>query len=220
MLQLPPTNAFADLTKYNQQYLCYIKDNYTNINYFQLRSTSADLDQATQALSKAFERDSLYTRCATELAYYYLRAKGIQVLGYRPPPKQNVSTAELMRIASRFFYAHSVNQAPDSIGFHVCVGMNGYQHNPQLLTNPLVEAFCFMALFQNLHNPDYTYWLYFTQQVKRLRSKYRVETDPIQRIEAARQEMYSLMATNEELRRALLSEYAHKAGMLNFVFID
>jgi hypothetical protein len=220
VVELPASNVFSDLTKNNEQYLFYIKDNYSNIDYPVLRSSSTDLTQANQKLQLAFKQDSLYNQCATELAHYYLLTKGVRIPDYTPPRKRKVSTAELMQVAARFFYAHTVNEAPDSIGFHVCVGMNGYQHNQQLLTNPLVEAFCFMALFQNLHNPEYGYWAYFTQQVKRIRTKYRVGDNRVQRIETARQEMYGLMGANLELKRALLAEYARKEAMLNFVLID
>lgn len=217
VVKLPPNHAFADLAKNNTQYTAYIKTNYSTTDFIKIRSSNADMKQVNTMFHQALEQDSLYNRYALEMAYYYLRAKGIQVVNYTPVLKQTVSKAEMMKIASRFFYAHSVEEAPDSIGFHVCVGMNGYEHNRQLLTNPLLEAFCFMALFQNLHSPNYQYWSFFKQQVKRIRDKYRTMLDPVQRIEEDRREMYKLMQNDKELERALLTEYSRKRSMLNFV---
>lgn len=219
-VELPPDNIFASLLKDNIQYVTYVRTNYSITEHTNSRASDSDLKQATIALQQALRHDTLYNRCATEMAYYYLSSKGVRVAGYRPSPKQTVSKAELMEIASRFFHAHSVDEAPDSIGFHVCVGMNGYQNNRELLTNPLVEAFCFMALFQNLHNPDYTYWDSFRQQVRRIRKDYRGVANPTQRIETARREMYSIMAGNADLERALLTEYARKKSMLNFTVAE
>lgn len=220
LVKLPPNHVFADLVGDNDQYISYIKTNYSTTDYAKIRSSNPGLKQATVALHQALRQDTLYNQRATELAYCYLRNKGTRITGYVPPSRQTVSKAELMEIASRFFHAHSVDEAPDSIGFHVCVGMNGYQNNRQLLTNPLVEAFCFMALFQNLHNPDYPYWTSFVQQVRRVRDKYRVAADPTQRVESARREIYSIMARDSDLERALLTEYARKKGMLSFSIVE
>lgn len=67
--------------------------------------------------------------------------------------KSKFSKAELMTVASKFFYCDGIK--PDStISSHICIALNGVTEAKWSKDYTLLEAFCFEAIFENYYVKD------------------------------------------------------------------
>ncbi len=139
------------------------------------------------------------------------------VLTGNVPAKQQYSVAEMMHTASRFFMCDRVKPQDTSLGYHICIGLNGQKelNNSRDLT--VLEAFCFEAIFQNFtgkHDPAFL--LHFDQYVANAKHALPV-TNLDAFLEAAKNYCYNAMEHDDALQQALLKYYKKNRKNLGFV---
>lgn len=211
----PENDIFSDLTKNNVLYLDYILNNYTSFDRKRIAVFKLDSTKLIQAFRKELRQDTGFNRNMQQLSYWYLKSKNITVSDYQSH-KTDITTSQLMNIATRFFFATKI-QPDNNIGWKVCIGQNTYADDKRNSTYPLIEAFCFMAIMDDIENAQYY------QQFKEYGSRISQQTKSLpesERLIAARDSMYKEMAGNSALKNALLNAYKNKADMLSFRLTD
>lgn len=139
------------------------------------------------------------------------------VLTGNTSPKIQYSVAEMMHTASRFFMCDRVKPKDTTLGYHICIGLNGQKelNNSRDLT--VLEAFCFEAIFQNFtgkHDPAFL--VHFDQYAAEAKHKLPV-TNLDKFLEEAKNYCYNAMEHDDALKRALLKYYKKNRKNLGFV---
>jgi hypothetical protein len=211
----PENDIFSDLTRENVLYLDYILTNYTSFDRKKIAVFKRDSTQLIQAFREELKQDTGFNRNMLQLSYWYLKSKNINVADYQSP-RTELTTDQLINIATRFFFATKI-QPDNNVGWKVCIGQNAYADDKRNSTYPLIEAFCFMVIMDNIENAQYY------QQFKEYGTKISQQTKYLpesERLIAARESMYKEMAGNSTLKNALLNAYRNKADMLSFRLTD
>ena len=220
---LPPINIFADLTNSNMLYLDYIFNNYSNIDFNKLETFNPNVDMRHNHLVNMLINDSIFKKYFLELSFYYLNSKNIKIKDYLPHPKLQITSSQLLEIASKFFFAKEIRE-DSSVAWQICVGNNGYfnlsssdQKNDMY---PLVEGFCMMVIMENANDSVYNYYTDFRNNILKLQNEFSFLNDIKIKLENLRQRMYQIMSKNENLKTVLIREYKKKKSILNFELID
>ncbi|GAA3911904.1 hypothetical protein GO495_25735 [Chitinophaga oryziterrae] len=211
----PENDIFNDLTSKNALYLDYILNNQTSFDRKKIAVFKYDSIQLIEAFRNELRQDTAFNRNMLQLSYWYLKSKHINVADYQST-KTDLTTDQLINIATRFFFATKI-QPDNNVGWKVCIGQNAYADDKRNSTYPLIEAFCFMAIMNNIETAQYyqhfeEYGITISQQ-----TKYLPESE---RLIVARESMYKEMAGNSALKTALLNAYRNKADMLSFRLTD
>jgi hypothetical protein len=161
--------------------------------------------------------DSVFNRYFLEAAGHYFRSKGHQITGHDLGEKVELSADSLASIASRFFYANRL-EPNGKTEWNICVGKNGYRNNPGHDMVPLIEAFCFMAIFEHLDPDKYGIYADFRDNAMKLKDEYTGRDDE-EKLMYFRASMYEMMARSDNLKRLLRDHYTLKKEMLNFTVV-
>lgn len=128
----------------------------------------------------------------------------------------NFSVPELMKIASRFFMCDNIRPKDTVISYRICVGINGIS---ELLTTrdyTVLEAFCFEAIFKNLHKrPGFID--NFSEYIKTSSQRNKQHfTDFPTHLANVREEGYSKMEKDKDLQVFLLNYYKRNIDNISF----
>ena len=95
------------------------------------------------------------------------------------------------------------------------MGKNGYRNSQKNNMVPLIEAFCFMTIFEDLKTDEYKVLSDFQDNVKKVNQQV---TDKVgdQKLDYCRETMYQLMGQSDKLKKLLLDSYNNKNKILNF----
>jgi len=214
---LSPQSPLAEFINHNKLYVNHIVKNYSTVNYAQIKSLSNDKN-LDSLFSSALRKDSIFNAHFLESAYFYLKSTGVKILDYPNLEKITISKDQILNIASKFFYADEI-RGPQ-VSWKVCVGFNGSESSKNTVAREnLIEAFCFMAVFKNLFNPDYTFEKSFSEKMGNINTQVQKEILANKKvdIDTIRNDMYGYMAKDKSLELAILNEYNNKKEMLNFV---
>ena len=149
---VPADDPLAGLFNQNWLYVDYLLQNYRSSDASAIEKTLPDSAKAAALFAVQLRNDHRFEPLFKEQVAHFLAATGRSLTGYRPQPKLSLSTDSLMTIAAQFFYA--MRERPDSsISWKVCVGMNGFMQDKRDDMQPLVEAFCFQAVFDQ-YDPE------------------------------------------------------------------
>jgi len=211
---VPADDPLALLFNQNRLYVDYLLQNYRSSDAVAIEKVLPDSAKAAALFAVQLRNDRRFEKLFKEQVAHFLAATGRSLAAYQPQPKMSLSADSLMTIAAQFFYA--MRERPDSsISWKVCVGMNGFMQDKHDDMQPLVEAFCFQAVFNQYdpEKPGYaTDFLANARQITRETRALHGE----ERLGMARRRMTALMKTNDALRTVLLGEYEKKKPMLNF----
>lgn len=129
------------------------------------------------------------------------------------------SKAELMEVASKFFYCDKVN--PDtSIQAHVCIGLNGISEASWDADYTILEAFCFEAIFNDFYKEDSQVWEAFGSEKQAACNNYRRDIITLdQFLDSVKLNLFERMKTNKILEAELLEYYELNKSNLAFQLI-
>jgi hypothetical protein len=215
---LPKNHPLADFVNNNSLYLDYLLSNYAKLD----RDTFIVLAKDTVVLQNYFvntlKSDTIFTNYFLEAVNCYLNSVGKKIKNYKPQAKLKLTTDSIVTIASRFFYANALNEKGGA-KWNICVGKNGYHNNKKNLMAPLVEAFCFMAIMNDVSAEEFKILPEFKTSIKKVQN---TATDKVgnDKLEFYRESMYFEMKQNEKLKNLLLEKYKVKKSMLNFEITD
>ncbi len=126
------------------------------------------------------------------------------------------SVSELMKIASRFFICDNIRQKDTAISYHICVGINGISELQTIRDYTVLEAFCFEAIFRNLHgNPKFI--SNFNRYIKKSSNRNKeLFTDFKAHLAKVKDECYAEMEKDKDLENVLLKYYRQNRDNINF----
>ncbi len=113
-----------------------------------------------------------------------------------------------LRIAAHFFYLHRMGE---DVTMHVCVGINKVQTLSTSPAHPYHAAFCYMTIW-GMED----FMTVFRNRIEPIRTELKEKNLSDERLLELEQAVYDMMASDPELRKALLNEYDKKAQYLNF----
>ncbi|HZV71058.1 MAG TPA: hypothetical protein VFG10_16000 [Saprospiraceae bacterium] len=128
------------------------------------------------------------------------------------------SIDEMMMVASRYFYVDKVNEKDTTLISHICVGIHGQNEIGSSSDLTLLEAFTFEGIFYYLlkdspplfeRNFD-DYLKHSLEMNKRKFTTFEIL------LNAVRNECYTEMYQNDDLKRKLVKYYKRNKNNLNF----
>jgi hypothetical protein len=132
-------------------------------------------------------------------------------------PATRFTIKEMMLVASRFFYVHSLNKKDTTLNAHVCAGFNG-QKELKEKDYTVLAAFCFEGIFKNLYKKNFTPWANFTEKITKYsayeKTKFANYESYVQNV---RQLCYNDYEKDEILQRTLLNYYQKNKNNIGFI---
>jgi hypothetical protein len=127
------------------------------------------------------------------------------------------SVAELMDVASVFFYCDQVN--PDTtIQMHVCIGINGIKETKWEKDYTLLAAFCYEAIFDDLGKDNSSVREAYVSEKMKSCEKFKPTISSLEKyLEDVRLDLFDSMKKNAVLKEKLLAYYELNAANLPFV---
>lgn len=179
----------------------YIMQNRTDFKQNSFQNMFPDTVKMTNIYRKSIEGDPKVENYFMKLSKPFLNIQ---------EQKEVYSKAEIMTVASKFFYCDKVS-ADTTISLHVCIGING-QESSKVKDYTILEAICFEAIFEKMFGFQNMpkYMDDFSNIAKKNSKLYKAFSSKgldvfLQKV---RTETYKEMENNESLRDTI------------FVFID
>lgn len=115
---------------------------------------------------------------------------------------------EMMRIASRFFLCDRVNESDTTIGYHICIGINGQEELQSERDYTTLEAFCFEAIFDSYKDGRPQFTENFNRYIENssIRRK-RNFKDFKSFLESVKEDCFTEMEDDDTLKKSLLDFY-------------
>lgn len=114
----------------------------------------------------------------------------------------------MMLIASRFFLCDKVNKSDTTVGYHICVGINGQKELNSNRDYTTLEAFCFEAIFHFYKEGKPPFVTNFIRYIKNSTSKHKADFKDFNiLLENVKRDCYRDMEKDEALRKSLLLFY-------------
>src|SRR5690606_12099776 len=140
-----------------------------------------------------------------EQAQYFLRSKNDSIRDHQLSDRLELSLDSLASIASRFFHATSL--APTrKVNWNFCVGKSGHHGSSKNTMVPLIEAFCFQALYNALEADELGLMDAMRANAEVLHAN-KQDGEGEEKLLYYRDGMYALMAGSSELKQLLLDAY-------------
>lgn len=214
---LPDNHFLAGFVNNNKLFIDYILMNYLTIDRKKLNSLTADTVELNNYFLNSLRTDTIFNKYFLEATHYYLTTVGKEITDHKVHGKLMLSPDSLVTIATRFFYATRLKDNGDA-QWSVCVGKNGYHYNKKDNMLPLIEAFCFNAIMEDLKTEEYKIISDFQKNIKELQSQ-KTDKNGEEKLDYYRQTMYQMMQQNDKLRKLLIDKYENKKRILNFELI-
>ncbi len=148
----------------------------------------------------------------------YLRSMTPKKMTTWTESKDTFSVAELMEVASKFFFCDAINKKDTIIQSHICVGINGTKDIKSEKDLTLLEAFSIEAIFEYLTDKKeplfYTEFYNYKNKMTRERLFDFKDFDSF--LLEIRNLCYEKMKNNDDLKNKLLLYYNRNRNNLNF----
>lgn len=132
------------------------------------------------------------------------------------------TVAEMMQVASTFFYCDGINKKDTSIQSHICIGINGISGLQSNRDLTVLEAFTFDAIFSYLSKkknpPFYDQFFATKKQLRQEQLPYFQDYESF--LVLIRQKCYAEMINNEDLKKKLISAHKKNKSNLNFILTN
>lgn len=218
-LQHDSSSVYYDLVRgNNNQYLLYLtRKPFLEID-LQSYLVQGDTLPGTrrEIFAAAMEQPwyDLYKQCVL----FYLRGKGV-ANSEELPDQMELTYAEFITIASKFFYITDYNEHSGLEG-KACGAINPYQQEG-LIINPIVEAFAFQALVNILSEDVSLLTTFFEERIPALNRELKTRQLPRdQLIEYAREKIYHQFENDAGFKADLLHQYGLYSDLLPFRLSD
>lgn len=118
------------------------------------------------------------------------------------------SETEMMLIASRFFLCDRINESDTTIGYHICIGINGQKELNAQKDYTTLEAFCFEAIFHYYEQGRPEFVSNFIRYIQNSTAKHKNEFEDLQLLlEKVKSDCFNEMEHDEILKKSLLQFY-------------
>ena len=212
--KLQDDHFLADFVNNHHLYIDYILKNYNTFDWKTLYDYTADTIRLHNYLIETLQADSVFNKYFLEATHFYLTSVSQKITDHQVQKKLNITADSLVTIATRFFYATRFTNNGDA-QWYVCVGKNGYRFDKKDNMIPLIEAFCFMTVMNDLKTDEYKVFSNFKKNIKKLK-KQKTDKEGNEKLDYYRQTMYQMMGRSDRLRTLLLEKYNKKKDILNF----
>jgi hypothetical protein len=140
----------------------------------------------------------------------------INVLLNKNQQKIEFTYGQMMKIASRFFLCDRINEKDSSIGYHICIGINGQKELKSDLDYTILEAFCFEAIFDALSNQETPLFVRnFQQQISlSVERNKRIFRNKNEYLENIKNECFYAMENDNELLEHLTQYYRNNQASI------
>jgi hypothetical protein len=175
---------------------------------------AADLYPDTIAMDSLFcdllRRNQLFIFYLNNLLPGYMRPRGII--------PDTFSVAEMMLVASRFFYCLEIQESDTVVISHICVSIKEPESIPFPRDMTLLEAFAFEGIFYSLLKEEKPRFdANFKRYVNESTDRYKDEVSGLDALLVrVRHECFALMKDDEDLKYSLLNYYQANRNNLNF----
>jgi hypothetical protein len=211
---VPQTDPRAPLFNGNQGYFYYLAYQAPRADLSALiRSRSWQAAELSAAYDSALRRDTAFTSAVGATIARFRASRGDAASAGPSRPLPVFSMDDAMQVAVRFFYPDAI-QPDDRIQTHICVGFNGVR-DLQRPRNLALEAFLFDAI-QTVTNDD-TPVAVEVQRLTREMNRADLSADSAIRVTRAQGFLWSRLAPNPVLRRAIRDAYEARKSFLPFV---
>lgn len=194
--------------QFRLEYILMNLTSFYNPDKKEIRDRVFKLYPNTSAFEKAFveelSKDSVLT---------FTFNTAVEAILHPNNDKITFNTDQMMLVASRFFYAHNV-QEDTTFMSHICVAINGTKEIKDYQQNALLASFCIEAVFEKMANIDVEFRTNLKQAKTEAKSKF-INLD--QYLEDAKQALYNKMQNSEVLKKELLEYYEQNKSNLAFV---
>jgi hypothetical protein len=132
-------------------------------------------------------------------------------------PKDQVTIAELLNIAIKFFTITKIDKNGNIAG-KVCGGINCIKQT-ELVRQPFLEAFAFSSILKNYEGKTYSMLNEFKKGLMQINS-INLGIDKNEKLLRSQGVMFSYMVNNEKLKSMLKNEYKNRQNELPFILIN
>lgn len=199
---------FAQLINDKKLFWDYLTVNYSDRSHVQKIAQIMDSVERATVYYESLRNDSLFTITIKEYSNKVI---------HKSIPKDTVKMSDLLGVAAKFFSIQSINDQ-GNFSTAICVGRNDIKKT-EVQKRPLLEAFAFFAIFEDLETEKFNIYQQFHQKVKELYS-ISLGTTNEEKLLRAQGAIYMLMIYNSNLRELLTYHFErHKEG-LSFVLVD
>jgi hypothetical protein len=208
VVEVPEHLAIAQHINTKRLFWDYLTVNYSDVAHVR---KIADVQDSLERVGIYFEsllEDSLYTSTIREYSNKVIR---------QTVAKDTIKMSELLGIASKFFsIQHITNEGNFSTA--ICVGRNDIKKT-ETQKRPLIEAFAFFAIFNDIETGKFDIYAQFHEKVKQLYS-ISLGTNNEEKLLRAQGAIYMLMMYNSSLPELLLDTYKSYESELPFVLVE
>jgi hypothetical protein len=173
-------------------------------NYAIAYGKQTELERLLPDTNSIRQRFNSYLESDTSFERLYMRSIHREMVA-------PLSIDSALRIAAHFFYVHRMDQ---EVTVHVCVGINKVQSLSNSVAHPYHAAFCYMTIW----GMD-DFMALFRERIGPIRAELKEKNLSDTRLLELEQTVYDLMASDPDLRKALIDEYEKKAEHLNFQLV-
>lgn len=193
--------------KNNKGFFDYLLINYSNVemNLFKDKKDSISIQNT---FSEALKKDTNFRRTISEFD---------SLIIFKNKEKDTITWNRLFGIGAKFFIIPRLTRQ----GYYmaqICVGTNTYL-NTESDRLPLVEAFCFVTIFEHLEDGEYNLQNEMIKAVKKLYSVNMGNNDE-EKLLRAQGALFMLMFENEALRNCLRNAYSKNYSYMPFILVD
>jgi hypothetical protein len=144
--------------------------------------------------------------------------KYFDILSNKNSQKIKFNISEMMKIASRFFLCDRVNELDTTVGYHICIGINGQKELKAPVDYSVLEAFCFEAIFNYINKKDTPIFItnfrsYITSATLMHKGSFRNTNEFLEKI---KNDCFKSMENDNALKDCLLSFYSLNKSNLGF----
>jgi len=215
------TDQFYNMSNEYGLYLDYFLTVYGLDNFKQIFQYKNDSTRFSTQLYNSLVTAPLFNKCLALTVSVYAKERGFLYKDYTPPSHPFISMNDLMKVASKFFYAVDIT-GDTAIEYYMCVGNNPYRmEGLRSKDEPgaFIEAFCFSAIMRNSNDERYSYYDYYDRYTNELMGQIRT-IEPANRLLWARNKLYAKMEKCKDLQRMLKYEYELHKTVLPFTLSE
>lgn len=213
----PEGHLLRGFVEENRHYLQYLIGNGTSLDAQGLLEENGDQEKTLRDFDSRLRDDARFNDQVLPMIDRWLHGRGIDLAGYDPPTRKEVTHRHMLDLAARFFYPDSI-QKDGAIGSHICAGMNGLSDLGGE-REIAVEAFAFQIIFGDLFEDRYGLESEFTEEVRSV-GRLNLSSDPNTRLTRIQGAAWAHMARSRNLQRAVAREYRRRVDYLPFTLVE
>lgn len=199
----------------NDQVSEFVKKHNLRFDYI-ISKTFSSILHKEKTMDSAFLADKFCSFLSSDTFYNQFNRLTNADRDRTPKEGLRFTTSEMMRVASRFFMCDQISEKDTSIGYHICVGINGISEMLVLRDYTVLEAFCFEAIFKNLRKRSKflrNFNAYISRASRQCKERF---TNFKTYLNCVKNLCYEYMEKDDDLKVTLLEYYKKNLNNLHF----